>query len=859
MSSLSRVSIPNSIRKTIQNIKEITGNHSDDEIYAMLRECSMDPNDTAHNLLSQDTFHEVKRKRDKRKENISNGETADSRQRSGMQGRKTRVGQRNYSSRYIANEAGDGGTSIVGKPNGVHPIKEKNSMLSSLSAYEETKGKEEALTPSSLSVNGPTNVACEDSGHRLVSTLPAERGSSISEGILAAGINKLGIYSSSSDSKLVPSLDSLGPSAANINKGEVGTQSIVDSNAPEVHESGSLAPRELSNLNQKKKIASCNLTNTELPLATNGKAAAGTDCRFMKGKMPSECKVVEKDTLSEPLQTLLSSAHRNSSSRPSSNYGSQTQQLIGSQKAGGSSKEREPKPTASNHILPYGTVGTSETVAPVAVESIDWLEYTKNASTSAEAPVKLKKVEELHFSKGQHVIVPSHIHVPAAERSGLSFGSFGAYFELCTNYTGGSDGDRNSTGLSEGLQEKENAVEETSSSNQTASPTVQEGDYSDHHDSPKSGSDRFSPEEAENDESLNTVPEHDHDKLNTVLPPDGPQYSVVQTAPSHANFGSMPPVLGNQHAPIDISETLARDDSHPPNFAVQQSFDPSANYYTQLYRPGAGIDGRFSPLHVPGAANKYNGNVTVLSTQSSLSSHENGNSMVLSNASPTSHVPQTVGIMQSPVSMSQQSGPIFRQPAGFISHYPPNYIPYNQFYSPLFLPSPIIHHFLSNTSFPQQLQAANVYPAPLGTTTTGVEFPAPQCKPGTNLGNSMPANFGHYNALSSGYSTINTAITNLNGDEELTTSQFKENNVYANGHQTEGSTMWIPTPGREIPGLPAGSFYNLPPQGQHVAFAPTQPGHGVFAGLYPAQSVAAASIHPFPQPSQTMASPLLKW
>ncbi|KAK9091823.1 hypothetical protein Syun_026734 [Stephania yunnanensis] len=779
MSSLSRVSIPNSIRKTIQNIKEITGNHSDDEIYAMLRECSMDPNDTAHNLLSQ--------------------------------------------------EAGDGGTSIVGKPNGVHPIKEKNSMLSSLSAYEETKGKEEALTPSSLSVNGPTNVACEDSGHRLVSTLPAERGSSIHEGILAAGINKLGnmlpllfgacnsfcvisippgwgthisnslfvpstisgIYSSSTDSKLVPSLDSLGPSAANINKGEVGTQSIVDSNAPEVHESGSLAPQELSNLNRKKKIASCNLTNTELPLATNGKAAAGTDCRFMKGKMPSECKVVEKDILSEPSQTLLPSAHRNSSSRPSSNYGSptQTQQLIGSQKARGSSKEQEPKPTASNHILPYGTVGTSETVAPVAVESIDWLEYTKNASTSAEAPMNLKKVEELHFSK--------------AERSGLSFGSFGAYFELCTNYTGGSDGDRNSTGLSEGLQEKENAVEETSSSNQTASPTVQEGDYSDHHESPKYGSDRFSPEDLENDESLNTVPEHDHNKLNRVLPPDGPQYSVVQTAPSHANFGSMPPVLGNQHAPIDISETLARDDSHHPNFA-------------------------------------------------------NGNSMVLSNASPTSHVPQTVGIMQSPVSMSQQSGPIFQQPAGFISHYPPNYLPYNQFYSPLFLPSPIIHHFLSNTSFPQQLPAANVYPAPLGTTATGVEFPAPQCKPGTNLGNSMPANFGHYNALSSGYSTINTAITNLNGDEELMTSQFKENNVYANGHQTEGSTMWIPTPGREIPGLPAGSFYNLPPQGQHVAFVPTQPGHGVFAGLYPAQSVAAASIHPFPQPSQTMASPLLE-
>lgn len=49
----SRVSIPSGVRKTIQNIKEITGNHSDDEIYAMLKECEMDPNETTQKLLFQ--------------------------------------------------------------------------------------------------------------------------------------------------------------------------------------------------------------------------------------------------------------------------------------------------------------------------------------------------------------------------------------------------------------------------------------------------------------------------------------------------------------------------------------------------------------------------------------------------------------------------------------------------------------------------------------------------------------------------------------------------------------------------------------------------------------------------------------
>lgn len=47
-----RVSIPDNVKSTIQNIREITKKlHSDDEIYAVLKECSMDPNETAQKLL----------------------------------------------------------------------------------------------------------------------------------------------------------------------------------------------------------------------------------------------------------------------------------------------------------------------------------------------------------------------------------------------------------------------------------------------------------------------------------------------------------------------------------------------------------------------------------------------------------------------------------------------------------------------------------------------------------------------------------------------------------------------------------------------------------------------------------------
>ncbi|XP_010540528.1 PREDICTED: uncharacterized protein LOC104814266 [Tarenaya hassleriana] len=60
--------IPSGSRKMVQSLKEIV-NCPEAEIYAMLKECNMDPNEAVNRLLSQDPFHEVKSKKDKKKEN----------------------------------------------------------------------------------------------------------------------------------------------------------------------------------------------------------------------------------------------------------------------------------------------------------------------------------------------------------------------------------------------------------------------------------------------------------------------------------------------------------------------------------------------------------------------------------------------------------------------------------------------------------------------------------------------------------------------------------------------------------------------------------------------------------------------
>ncbi|XP_010056860.2 uncharacterized protein LOC104444809 [Eucalyptus grandis] len=59
--------IPTGSRKMVQSLKEIV-NCSELEIYTALKECSMDPNEAVNRLLTQDPFHEVKSKREKKKE-----------------------------------------------------------------------------------------------------------------------------------------------------------------------------------------------------------------------------------------------------------------------------------------------------------------------------------------------------------------------------------------------------------------------------------------------------------------------------------------------------------------------------------------------------------------------------------------------------------------------------------------------------------------------------------------------------------------------------------------------------------------------------------------------------------------------
>ncbi|GER54041.1 hypothetical protein STAS_31591 [Striga asiatica] len=830
-----RVSIPSGVKKTIDNIKEITGqNHSEDEIYAMLKECNMDPNETTQKLLLLDTFHEVKRKRDRRKEDLTGSnspynfqnmskEHAESKWKPSPQARTNRGGRGNYPSRYAPQDAGGGRNMAAAKESATSHPTEKCTGKPPLASSHDMRKNEICSFASRANVasNGPSgitsqsiNIVLENHGEGTISigsvkSTDALGGKDIKQhqildlNCTASVPSPLaaGSYSSSSDTVQLPSQQFQLPNV-------LGNQDA--------------SIEQLDNNLTENKPASAKISTSEVATATSEK------------KVVNEFQGVGKNQHSESMQTTSSA-----NSRPSSNYNNRSQ-VIGSQKVG-PGKEWKPKST-NPHIGQGGTTAGSSEVLVVSGGSHSEPQTTP-VLTSQETMSELQgKLEETYISDSQHVIIPNHLHVPEVEKLGFCFGSFDASFGLDINQNGVLGRER-SPSMSESAEPVDGPVMELHLSSQDALVDAEDTDvkYPDQPQSPSQGPETFTTSEVEESSSINP----DYSESKTEVAPRSYQLPVVHT--SNNSFGFVPPTTGGQLAPSESSESQVRDASRMPGFVMPQTFDP-ASYYAQFYRSGLDSDGRISPFQSAGPANKFPGNAALVSAQTPQE-FQGGVPLLLSTASQTPLVTQAAGagVMQSAI---QQPLPIFRQPSGVhLSHYPPNYMPYGPYFSPFYVPPPTIHQFLSNGAFPQA--GGSLYQSAPG---TNAKFSVSQYnKQGPNTGSSahigLPGNYGPYGLSMSTYTSGSaTATVTSTSNEDIAA---KENNVYVTGQQNEGSGVWYTAPGRDISALQASSFYNLP-QCQ-LTFAPSQPGHVPFTGVFhPAQSVTAANVHPLLQQPQAI-------
>ncbi|KHN40032.1 hypothetical protein glysoja_009409 [Glycine soja] len=815
-------------------------------------------------------------------DNLNNRESVEPRWRHGTQGRGARGGRGNFSPHNVSHDAAGSKNSGTGKDSGTHQATEK--VVPPLSASQETISKEKSSGTSSVPINanGQTSVTSGTTSGASPSPLSAGTGdrlgssscdvNNLNSALPSDSSNKVAAVASGSGSMLSSSNHPASSSAAHFSSSD---PVLVPSDDLWFPGAVGAIRREVGNLHPPGELSAVNSAENKLTAASEiGSSPA-------QGKIQGKSQGAAKNHVTEMSSTSSAVTHSSpSTSRPSSIYTSRSQQLIGPQKGkvyipavqkmhicidlhgyagngvcayefflAGSNKEWKPKPT---NTINQGSGPASASEALVSVDPTGQLQSASSALNSEEATSKLqRKLEDLHLPQRQHVILPNHIIVPDSEKNKFSFGSLGVALGVNTSYVSGPESEKSSTPVSETSQTIEETVEEQDSS-QNAAVTSEVGDYPDHPQSPTNGAENLSSSEV--DGSSSAIQEYNESKQDTALPSGGHQYSGVHTSPNYS-FGFMPPMLGTQLTQFDNSESQTRDASRLPSFIVHQQLDP-ASYYAQFYRTGGDSDGRLSPFSSAGTNTKYNGNVTVLPAPTSQSPQEGG---VLSTAGPTPLVTQAAGLMQSSIAVTQQPVPVFRPSGVHISHYPPNYIPYSPYFSPFYVSPPAIHQFMGNGAFPQQPQASTVYPPPPAVAPTGMKYPLPQFKPGANAANPthlvMPSAYGVYGSSAAGYNHNSAAAAgNSTSNEDLGSSQFKESNVYIGGQQSEGSAVWVAAPGRDITSLPTSTFYNLPPQGQHVTFAPTQAGHGNFAGMYhPAQAVTAATVHPLLQQSQTMA------
>lgn len=158
--------------------------------------------------------------------------------------------------------------------------------------------------------------------------------------------------------------------------------------------------------------------------------------------------------------------------------------------------------------------------------------------------------------------------------------------------------------------------------------------------------------------------------------------------------------------------------------------------------------------------------------------------MIASSVSASVAIPGS-GVLPTSVAIPQQSVPVFRQPLGVhIPHFPANYVPYNQYISPFFIPPPTLHPFISNTTFSQPPSTGAMYPAPGSAgILPPVKYSLPPFKLGPNTGSQtsigIPGGHGIYGSSPSVY-TNNTTVAENN---DVTSSQFKENSIYIAGLQ----------------------------------------------------------------------------
>ncbi|KAL3632056.1 hypothetical protein CASFOL_025040 [Castilleja foliolosa] len=835
------------VRKTIQSIKEIVGNHSDADIYVALKETNMDPNETAQKLLNQDPFHEVKRKRDRKKEQhnalqksfvppeprkntelaripVNTSTYPDLNARKGGYVPKTApanipVKNTTYPD-HNPRRVGYGRNAASGASREFRVVRDnrvtQNAIVDAKPSQSLISTSEVVISGGSMKSNSTETSAHQEppvgkrtsrssnnpSNSQLKQTKVTTSGGNERKEIL--GEKPLPISSATSRVQAREN----GPQPNSTSSSSNSVVGVYSSNSDPVHvpsphsrpaanigairrEVGVVGPRRQSSENSAKR----SLTQSTTPLPNTAQSGQSQESNRPVNAI-SKSDQSSQNIIPEPTHGL--SANKSFSSNQ---HGSRPHQPMGHQKVvwgfgirifavimaifrdGTTQPNKEWKPKAT--VKPNAS-GPGIIVAPAKTVS-----PPENPDVSKKDSAQMpNSMSQLNISENQNVIIAAHIRVSETDRCRLTFGSLGAESDALTNSVGATAEalSTDSSGSVSVSAQESSGDEQAGGSKQLE--MIDDSVRSSESSSPASGA-------------------VSNDQLTEPKESSGPQ-----NLDKYVDVG-----LVQDNSPSYTPESLQQkqDTSELANFS---GYDPQMGYDMSYFRPI--VDEAVRGTGLP-------------SSQEVL--------IHTTNANPAS----TIAMVQQ--QQQQQLSQMY--PQLHVSHFA-NLMPYRQFISPVYVPPMPVPSYSNNPAYPHPSNG-NSYVlmpgnSPHHLTASGIKYGIQQYK-------SMPSGgatgFGNFTSPA-GY-TINTpgVVASAGGHDEASRLKYKDS-LYVTNPQGETSEVWMNP--RDYPGLQSASYYNMPGQTPHPAYLTSHSGHASFTAAQSSHMQFPGMYHAPPQPA-AIASP----
>ncbi|XP_074375771.1 uncharacterized protein LOC141717548 isoform X2 [Apium graveolens] len=819
------------VRKTIQSIKEIVGNHSDAEIYSTLKETNMDPNETAQKLLNQDPFHEVKRKRDKRKEvstnivhtasqpnkhseplnpgplysahsdrNISRGRPIQNFTNPGTpynahSDRNIRRGSfwnslpdakviREF--RVVKDNRTIQNPNVEIKP----PVQGQTQMPSNEPEVQHFPDK--SLTTNSSKQKQPVGSHSSKSSNGIADSQPRQsrvvksndkKEPSENRPVPVANHNQP-METKKANGPLMETKKTNDPRPNSATSPNNSVAGVYSSSSDPVHvpspdsrpaanigaikrEVGAVGARRLTNEISVKASSPQSNSSSNSHSARDGRSSAS----ISKSSQPTQTSVhVTAVTNISVTRPFVNNQHVN-----------RQHQSVGHQKASSqSNKEWKPKSSKKQSASP-GVIGTPAKSA------------SPPAKTSKNLEVESSQLQDnfsrVNISENENVIIAPHIRVSTTDRFRVTFGSMGTEFE---------------TSINPGLEAIKDAAE--SHVNRTASVS---------NITPESSGD-----ESSGSRHVELVDEHVR-----ISGSSSPASAAVSEQQFTERKDSLSPQdldnyadagLGRESSPsYTPSDSQQQQDHQTSPLPIFSAYDHQT-VYESYFRSTADETARVQTLQFP---------------QEAINSH-------------------AVNGISSSVAMVQQQQQLAQMyPQVHVSHYA-NLLPYRQFISPVYVPPMAVPAgYSSNPAYPHPSNGNSyvMMPGPGGSShlpANGLKYGIQQFKP---VPTGSQTGFGNFTSPN-GYTINAPGVGSATGLEDSSRLKFKDGNLYVSNPQAETSEIWMNP--RDLPSMQSGSYYNMTGQAPpHATYLPSHNSHASFNAAAQSSHMQFPGMYHTPQPA----------